>query len=94
MDHINVAEALVETCYRLGYRGRSPLKWSPTHLVEELNETRMMVACIKYKLILGIEGIQTKGTIHVEALSKKRWGGAPRTPRFWEEDELITRGGE
>eukprot|EP00965_Chrysotila_dentata_P051128 1694947-Pleurochrysis_carterae.AAC.2 len=34
MDHINVAEALAETCYRLGCRGRSPLEWSPKHLLE------------------------------------------------------------
>eukprot|EP00965_Chrysotila_dentata_P203536 6181786-Pleurochrysis_carterae.AAC.1 len=85
-----MAEALAETCYRLGYRGRSPLEWSPTHLVEQLDETRMMEAYIKYKLILGMKGIQTKGTIH-EALSKKRWERAPWTPKLWEEDELIKR---
>eukprot|EP00965_Chrysotila_dentata_P135854 4491019-Pleurochrysis_carterae.AAC.1 len=90
MDHINVAEALAETCYRLGCRGSSPLEWSPKHLLEELDETRMLEAFIKYKLILNIEGIQTKGTVH-EALSKKRWGNTqPRTPRLWEEDELNT----
>eukprot|EP00965_Chrysotila_dentata_P080030 2639742-Pleurochrysis_carterae.AAC.1 len=50
MDHANVAEALAETCYKLGCRGRSPLEWSPRHLLEELDETRMMEAYIKYKL--------------------------------------------
>eukprot|EP00965_Chrysotila_dentata_P127364 4212012-Pleurochrysis_carterae.AAC.1 len=25
-----------------------------------------------------------------EALSRKKWGTAPRTPRLWEEDELVT----
>eukprot|EP00965_Chrysotila_dentata_P203154 6181547-Pleurochrysis_carterae.AAC.2 len=89
MDHIHVAESLAETCYRLGCRGVIPLEWSPTHLLEELDETRMMEAYIKYKLVLGIEGIQTKGTTH-EALSRDRWRAAPRTPRLWEKDELIT----
>eukprot|EP00965_Chrysotila_dentata_P261313 6214210-Pleurochrysis_carterae.AAC.6 len=43
-----------------------------------------------YKLLLNIEGIPTKGTVH-EALSKKRWGNTrPRTPRLSEEDELST----
>eukprot|EP00965_Chrysotila_dentata_P081853 2701629-Pleurochrysis_carterae.AAC.1 len=67
---MNVAEALAETCYRLGCRGKSPLKWSPKHLLEELDETRMMEAYDKYKSILGIEGRQAKGMIH-EALSRK-----------------------
>eukprot|EP00965_Chrysotila_dentata_P176281 5820634-Pleurochrysis_carterae.AAC.1 len=89
MDHIQVAEALAETCYRLGCRGKSPLEWSPVHLLEELDDTRMMEAYLKYKLTLGIESIQTKGRIH-EALSRKRWGSAPRTPRLWEPDELVT----
>eukprot|EP00965_Chrysotila_dentata_P053668 1780488-Pleurochrysis_carterae.AAC.2 len=31
MDHITVAEALAETCYKLGCRGVTPLEWSPTH---------------------------------------------------------------
>eukprot|EP00965_Chrysotila_dentata_P140387 4641114-Pleurochrysis_carterae.AAC.3 len=69
MDHLNVAEALAETCYRLGCSGRSPLEWSPIHFLEELDETRMMEAYIKYKLVLGLEGIQTKGEIH-EALTR------------------------
>eukprot|EP00965_Chrysotila_dentata_P258490 6213237-Pleurochrysis_carterae.AAC.2 len=64
MDHINVAEAVAETCYRLGCREKSPLEWSPKHLLKELNETRMVEAYIKYKLTLGIEGVQTKGTTH------------------------------
>eukprot|EP00965_Chrysotila_dentata_P181786 6001098-Pleurochrysis_carterae.AAC.1 len=88
-DHRQVAEALAETCYRLGCRGKSPLEWNPTHLREELDETRMMEAYLKYKLTLGINGIQTKGTLH-EALSKEKWGTTPRTPMLWEEDELIT----
>eukprot|EP00965_Chrysotila_dentata_P119454 3949066-Pleurochrysis_carterae.AAC.1 len=25
-----------------------------------------------------------------EALSRKKWGPAPRIPRLWEEDELVT----
>eukprot|EP00965_Chrysotila_dentata_P147954 4884016-Pleurochrysis_carterae.AAC.1 len=29
MDHTHVAEALAETCYKLGCRGMSPLEWSP-----------------------------------------------------------------
>eukprot|EP00965_Chrysotila_dentata_P166636 5501618-Pleurochrysis_carterae.AAC.1 len=78
MDHISVAEALAETCYRLGCRGRSPLKWNSKHLLEELDETRMMEAYIKYKLVLGIEGTQTEGRTH-EALSKERRRVAPRT---------------
>eukprot|EP00965_Chrysotila_dentata_P223449 6193578-Pleurochrysis_carterae.AAC.1 len=49
-----------------------------------------MEAYIKYKLILGIKGIQTKGMIH-DALSKKKWETAPRAPRLWEEDKLITK---
>eukprot|EP00965_Chrysotila_dentata_P097857 3235405-Pleurochrysis_carterae.AAC.2 len=89
MDHIHVAEALAETCYRLGCRGKSPLEWNPTHLLEELDDTRMMEAYLKYKLTLGISGIQTNGTLH-EALSKKKWSKTPRTPRLWEEDELVT----
>eukprot|EP00965_Chrysotila_dentata_P222025 6192721-Pleurochrysis_carterae.AAC.3 len=48
-----------------------------------------MEACLKYKLILGINGIQTNGRLH-EALGRKKWGTTPRTPRLWEEDELIT----
>eukprot|EP00965_Chrysotila_dentata_P261087 6214132-Pleurochrysis_carterae.AAC.7 len=64
MANINVAEALAETCYKVGCRGRSPLEWSPMHLLEELDETRVMEAYIKYKLVLGIEGTQTKGAIH------------------------------
>eukprot|EP00965_Chrysotila_dentata_P173596 5731105-Pleurochrysis_carterae.AAC.2 len=90
MDHMQVAEALAETCYRLGCRGKSPLEWSPMHLLEELDETRMMEAYLKYKLTLGIEGIQTGGVLH-EALSIKKWGSTPKTPRLWEEDELVTR---
>eukprot|EP00965_Chrysotila_dentata_P115641 3821710-Pleurochrysis_carterae.AAC.5 len=89
MDHIQVAEALAETCYRLGCRGMTPLEWSPTHLLEELDETRMMEAYIKFKLILGIQGIQTAGATH-EAVSRDRWRAAPRTPRLWEADVLIT----
>eukprot|EP00965_Chrysotila_dentata_P051818 1720295-Pleurochrysis_carterae.AAC.1 len=46
MDHLNVAESLAEICYRLGCRGVTPLEWSPTHLLEELDETRMMEAYI------------------------------------------------
>eukprot|EP00965_Chrysotila_dentata_P111066 3670806-Pleurochrysis_carterae.AAC.1 len=88
-DHTQVAEALAETCYRLGCRGISPLEWSPMHLVGELDETRMMEAYLKYKLTLGIDGVQTSGTTH-EMLSRKWWGKAPRTPRLWEEDELVT----
>eukprot|EP00965_Chrysotila_dentata_P025442 845662-Pleurochrysis_carterae.AAC.2 len=88
-DHTHVAEALAETCYRLGCRGKSPLEWSPIQLLGELDETRMMEAYLKYKLTLGIEGIQTNGTTH-EALSRKKWGTTPRTPRLWEEDELVT----
>eukprot|EP00965_Chrysotila_dentata_P218232 6190474-Pleurochrysis_carterae.AAC.3 len=38
-----------------------------------------MEAYLKYKLNLGIEGVQTKKAIH-EALSRKKWGSAPRTP--------------
>eukprot|EP00965_Chrysotila_dentata_P038543 1280292-Pleurochrysis_carterae.AAC.2 len=38
-DHTYVAEALAKTCYRLGCRGKSPLEWSPTHLLGELDET-------------------------------------------------------
>eukprot|EP00965_Chrysotila_dentata_P102562 3385922-Pleurochrysis_carterae.AAC.1 len=49
-----------------------------------------MEAYIKYKLVLGIEGTQTKGEIH-EALGRERWGRTPKTPRLWEEDELKTR---
>eukprot|EP00965_Chrysotila_dentata_P053667 1780488-Pleurochrysis_carterae.AAC.1 len=49
-----------------------------------------MEAYIKYKLILGIEGIQTRGTTH-DALSRDRWRVATRTPRLWEEGELTTR---
>eukprot|EP00965_Chrysotila_dentata_P174485 5759541-Pleurochrysis_carterae.AAC.1 len=49
-----------------------------------------MEAYLKYKLILGVESIQTKEMIH-EALSRKRWGSAPRTPRLWEPDELVTK---
>eukprot|EP00965_Chrysotila_dentata_P170107 5614640-Pleurochrysis_carterae.AAC.1 len=90
MDHTQVAEALAETCYRLGNRGKSPLEWSPTHLLEELDDTRMMEAYIKYKLTLGIGSVQTKGMIH-EALSRKRWDLTPRTPRLWEPDELVTK---
>eukprot|EP00965_Chrysotila_dentata_P061133 2025399-Pleurochrysis_carterae.AAC.1 len=90
MDHIQVAEALAETCYRLGCRGKSPLEWNPRHLLEELDETRVMEAYLKYKLTLGIEGIQTSGVVH-EALSRKKWGSTPRTPRLWEEDELVMR---
>eukprot|EP00965_Chrysotila_dentata_P011612 379970-Pleurochrysis_carterae.AAC.1 len=89
MDHTQVAEALAETCYRLGCRGIPLLEWSPTHLRGELDETRMMEAYLKYKLALGINGIQTNGTLH-EALSRRKWGTAPRTPRLWEEDELVT----
>eukprot|EP00965_Chrysotila_dentata_P197476 6178208-Pleurochrysis_carterae.AAC.1 len=89
MDHIQVAEALAETCYGLGCRGIPPLEWSPTHLLEELDETRMMEAYLKYKLTLGIDGIQTNGAMH-EALSKKKWGSKLRTPRLWEVDELVT----
>eukprot|EP00965_Chrysotila_dentata_P220117 6191583-Pleurochrysis_carterae.AAC.5 len=44
---------------------------------------------LKYKLILGINGIQTNGTLH-EALSGKKWGTTPRTPRLWEKDKLVT----
>eukprot|EP00965_Chrysotila_dentata_P164363 5427628-Pleurochrysis_carterae.AAC.1 len=90
MNHTQVAEALAETCCRLGCRGISPLEWSPTHLLEELDETRMMEAYLKYKLILGIEGVQTHGVIH-KALSRKRWGARPKTPRLWEADELVTQ---
>eukprot|EP00965_Chrysotila_dentata_P218291 6190504-Pleurochrysis_carterae.AAC.4 len=89
MDHMNVAEALAETCYKLGCRGKTPLEWSPTHLLEELDKTRMMEAYIKYKLILGVEGTQTKSKAH-EALSRERWRVAPRTPRLSEENELAT----
>eukprot|EP00965_Chrysotila_dentata_P206735 6183709-Pleurochrysis_carterae.AAC.8 len=90
MEHTNVAEALAEICYRIGRRGGSPLEWSPKHLLEELDETRMIEAYIKYKLILNIEGTQTNGKSH-EALSKKRWRRTqPRTPRLREEDELNT----
>eukprot|EP00965_Chrysotila_dentata_P140091 4631370-Pleurochrysis_carterae.AAC.1 len=70
MDHAHVTEALAETCYRLGCRGESPLEWNPIHLLEELDETRMMEAYLKYKLILGINGIRTNGTTH-EALSRE-----------------------
>eukprot|EP00965_Chrysotila_dentata_P110912 3665499-Pleurochrysis_carterae.AAC.1 len=56
MDHTEVAEALAETFYRLGYRGTPPLERSPTHLLGELDETRMMEAHLKYKLTLGIDG--------------------------------------
>eukprot|EP00965_Chrysotila_dentata_P106126 3505328-Pleurochrysis_carterae.AAC.1 len=52
MDHIHVTEAQAETCYKLGCRGKSPLEWNPTHLLEELDETRMMEAYLKYKLTL------------------------------------------
>eukprot|EP00965_Chrysotila_dentata_P076257 2518656-Pleurochrysis_carterae.AAC.1 len=90
MDHTQVAEALAETCYRLGCRGISPLEWSPTHLLEELDDTRMIEAYLKYKLTLGIGSIQTKGELH-EALSRKKWSLAPRTPRLWEPDELVTK---
>eukprot|EP00965_Chrysotila_dentata_P115052 3804038-Pleurochrysis_carterae.AAC.1 len=48
-----------------------------------------MEAYLKYKLTLGIEGVQTHGVTHV-ALSRKKWGTAPRTPRLWEADELVT----
>eukprot|EP00965_Chrysotila_dentata_P118054 3902043-Pleurochrysis_carterae.AAC.1 len=89
MDHTQVAEALAEACYRLGCRGIPPLEWSPTHLLGGLHETRMMEAYLKYKLTLGIDGIQTNGTLH-EALSRRKWGTAPRTPRLWEEHELVT----
>eukprot|EP00965_Chrysotila_dentata_P187422 6172125-Pleurochrysis_carterae.AAC.1 len=88
-DHTQVAEALAETCYRLGCRGISPLVWRPTHLLGELDETRMMEAYLKYKLTLGIDAIQTSGVMH-EALRRKKWSLAPRTPRLWEEDELVT----
>eukprot|EP00965_Chrysotila_dentata_P222750 6193155-Pleurochrysis_carterae.AAC.3 len=89
-DHRQVAEVLAETCYRLGCRGKSPLEWNPTDLREELDETRMMEAYLKCKLILGINGIQTNGPLH-EALSRKKWGATtPRTPRLWEDDELVT----
>eukprot|EP00965_Chrysotila_dentata_P135802 4489275-Pleurochrysis_carterae.AAC.1 len=47
MDHTQVAEALAETCYRLGCRGITPLEWSPMHLLGELDETRMMEAYLK-----------------------------------------------
>eukprot|EP00965_Chrysotila_dentata_P131537 4348219-Pleurochrysis_carterae.AAC.1 len=87
MDHTQVAEAEAETCYRLGCRGTPPLEWSPTHFLGELDEMRMMEAYLKYKLTLGMDGVQTKGMIH-EALRRKKWGMAPRTPRLWEEDEL------
>eukprot|EP00965_Chrysotila_dentata_P026313 872136-Pleurochrysis_carterae.AAC.3 len=50
----------------------------------------MMEAYIKYKLVLGIEGTQTRGETH-EALGRERWGRAPKTPRLWEEDKLKTR---
>eukprot|EP00965_Chrysotila_dentata_P031787 1060061-Pleurochrysis_carterae.AAC.1 len=90
MDHLNVAEALAETCYRLGCRGVSPLEWSPTHLLEELDETRIMEAYIKYKLVLGLEGAQTRGKTH-DALSRNRWCTKLRTPRLWEKDVLSTR---
>eukprot|EP00965_Chrysotila_dentata_P029909 995780-Pleurochrysis_carterae.AAC.1 len=89
MDHIQVAEALAETCYRLGCRGVPPLEWSPTHLWKELDETRMMEAYLKYKLTLGIDGIQTNGVLH-EALGRTKWSPRPRTPRLWEADELVT----
>eukprot|EP00965_Chrysotila_dentata_P206855 6183782-Pleurochrysis_carterae.AAC.2 len=75
MDHTHVAEALAETCYKLGCRGQSPLEWNPRHLFGELDETRMMEAYIKYKLVLG----------------RERWGRAPTTPRLWEENELKTK---
>eukprot|EP00965_Chrysotila_dentata_P046330 1539877-Pleurochrysis_carterae.AAC.1 len=78
MDHLNVAEALAETCYRLGCRGVTPIEWSPTHLLE-------VEAYIKYKLVLGLEGAQTRGETH-EALSRKRWCTKLRTPRLWEKD--------
>eukprot|EP00965_Chrysotila_dentata_P018203 605787-Pleurochrysis_carterae.AAC.1 len=90
MDHTQVAEALAETCYRLGCRGIPPLEWNPTHLLEELDDTRMIEAYLKYKLTLGIGSILTKGILH-EALSKKKWGLTPRTPRLWEPDELVTK---
>eukprot|EP00965_Chrysotila_dentata_P082490 2723256-Pleurochrysis_carterae.AAC.1 len=48
-----------------------------------------MEAYLKYKLTLGIEGIQTSGVMH-EAISKKKWGTKLRTPRLWEADELVT----
>eukprot|EP00965_Chrysotila_dentata_P093442 3086657-Pleurochrysis_carterae.AAC.1 len=48
-----------------------------------------MEAYLKYKLTLGIDGIQTNGVTH-EALSKKKWCSRLRTPRLWEADELIT----
>eukprot|EP00965_Chrysotila_dentata_P134275 4440377-Pleurochrysis_carterae.AAC.1 len=48
-----------------------------------------MEAYLKYKLTLGINGIQTNGMLH-EALSRKKWGTTPRTPRLWEEDVLVT----
>eukprot|EP00965_Chrysotila_dentata_P262188 6214496-Pleurochrysis_carterae.AAC.3 len=48
-----------------------------------------MEAYIKYKLVLGLEGIYTRGTTH-EALSRDWWRTAPRAPRLWEKDELIT----
>eukprot|EP00965_Chrysotila_dentata_P097170 3211689-Pleurochrysis_carterae.AAC.1 len=48
-----------------------------------------MEAYLKDKLTLGIDGIQTNGTIH-EALSRNTWGTALGTPRLWEEDELVT----
>eukprot|EP00965_Chrysotila_dentata_P014760 488603-Pleurochrysis_carterae.AAC.1 len=66
-DHTQVAEVLAETCYRLGCRGTPPLEWSPMHPLKELDETRMMEAYLKYKLTLGIDGVQTNGTMH-EAL--------------------------
>eukprot|EP00965_Chrysotila_dentata_P014872 491862-Pleurochrysis_carterae.AAC.1 len=90
MDHTQVAEALAETCYRLGCRGISPIEWNPKHLLEELDETRMMEAYLKYKMTLGIVGVQTKGEMH-KALNRHKWGRAPRTPRLWEDDELVTR---
>eukprot|EP00965_Chrysotila_dentata_P209370 6185247-Pleurochrysis_carterae.AAC.2 len=49
----------------------------------------MMEAYIKYKLVLRLEGAQTRGATH-EALSRSRWKEAPRTPRLWERDMLIT----
>eukprot|EP00965_Chrysotila_dentata_P183254 6051506-Pleurochrysis_carterae.AAC.1 len=48
-----------------------------------------MEAYLKYKLTLGIAGIKTSGMTH-EILSRKKWGSRPRTPRLWEEDELVT----
>eukprot|EP00965_Chrysotila_dentata_P153832 5084871-Pleurochrysis_carterae.AAC.1 len=48
-----------------------------------------MEAYLKYKLTLGIVGIKTNGVTH-EVLSRKQWGSGPRTPRLWEEDELVT----